>query len=131
MLNIRQTALYNYLLDRGNQWTLQEQVATELFEWYYYTKDDFHNSNARLIMTKDIRAINESESCPKIIISSPNGIKLATEKEFNRYIKSEYVSVFKKLKRIRQKERKGQLNGQSRLVFKNERDTIESFLKEA
>ena len=130
-LNSRQWALYAFLKERGNQWTLQEDIAKELFEWYYYTNGDFHNSNARMLMTKDIRAINDNTVIQKIIISSPNGIKLATEEEFNKYIKNEYISVFKKLKRIRQKEKKGALNGQARLVFNSERDIIEAFLQES
>ena len=83
-------------------------------------------------MTKDIRAINDSSVIQKVIISNPSrGVKIATEEEWQECIKREYISVFKRLKRIRNKERKGALNNQTRLVFKSERDTIEAFLHEA
>ena len=130
-LNSRQWALYAYLKERGDQWTFQEDIARDLIEWYYFKKeDDFHNSNARMLMTKDIRAINDNSVIQKIIISSPRGVKLANETEFSQYIKSQYKSVFRKLKQIRLKEQKGLMNGQTRLVFKSERDVIEAFLQE-
>ena len=127
-LNERQIDLYNYLLKNGDQWIKQKDVAYALFSWYRFMDDNFHDSRARVIMTKDIQAINNNESVPKIIISSPSGIKLANEYEFNRYIKSEYRTVFNKLKRVRAKERKGRLNGQARFLFQTDQDVIEAFL---
>ena len=129
-LNSRQWALYTFLKERGDQWTLQEDIAKELFELYYFNSENFHDSNARNLMTKDIRAINDNEAIQKIIISGSRGIKLANEEEFSQYIKRQYGSVFRRLKRIRQKEQKGQMNGQTRFVFKAERDVIEAFLRE-
>lgn len=128
-LNDRQLDLYAFLLKQGNQWTKQEDIAYALFGWYHYTGDNFHDSRARILMTMDIRALNDSESIPKIIVSSPSGVKLATEQEFTRYIRSEYKSVFNKLKRVRVKERKGMMNGQTQL-FKPDLDAIEAFLNE-
>jgi hypothetical protein len=131
-LSPRQWALYRYLVERGDQWTKQEEIAYELPEWYcQIDKDDFHSTKARRTMSKDIMAINNSTVIQKIIISHTKyGIKLATEDEWRQAIKREYASVFNKLKRIRHKEHKGYLNGQMRLVFKTERDTIESFLRD-
>lgn len=131
-LNSRQWALYRYLSERGNQWTKQEEIATALPEWYcQIDSDNFHSTKARRIMSKDIMAINSSTVIQKIIISNTKyGIKLATEDEWKQAIKREYVSVFKKLKRIRHKEHKGYLDGQMRLVFRSERDVIEAFLRE-
>lgn len=134
MLNNRQWALYNYLKSRGNEWTYQEDIAKALPDWYAPIEptNDYHNTKERHLMTKDIRAINESDVIQKVIISNPSkGVKIATAEEWQECIKREYISVFKRLKRIRTKERKGLLNGQTRLVFKSERDTIEAFLREA
>lgn len=133
-LNSRQFALYNYLKSRGNEWTYQEDIAKALPDWYAPIEEakDYHNTKERHLMTKDIRAINESSVIQKVIISNPSrGVKIATEDEWKECIKREYTSVFNKLKRIRNKERKGLMNGQTRLVFKTERDTIEAFLHEA
>lgn len=129
MLNSRQWALYAYLKDRGDQWTKQEDIAYALNEWYRFLEsDNFHDSNARLLMTKDIRAINDNEVIQKIIISGSKGIKLANEEEFSLYIKRQYGSVLRRLQRIRHKEKKGAMDGQTRIVFKSERDVIEAFL---
>lgn len=132
-LNFRQRALYNYLLERGDEWTHQLDVVYGMYDFYNFTdsNDKFHDSNARHILTKDIRAINNSDEIQKVIISSGKGIKIANEAEWEIYIRSEYKSVFSKLKRVRRKERKGLLNGQKRLVFDSERDIIEAFIKEA
>lgn len=133
-LNNRQIALYNFLLQRNNVWTYQEDIAKALPDYYAPIEEttDYHNTRERHLMTKDIRVINDSDVIQKVIISNPNrGIKIATEAEWQECIKREYISVFNKLKRIRKKERKGALNNQTRLVFKSERDTIEAFLHEA
>lgn len=128
-LNDRQIALYHYLESRGDQWTLQKDVANDL-TWYYplFENEAFHDSKARFIMTADIQEINDNEEIKKIIISGRRGIKLANEAEFSRYIKSQYKSVFRKLKRIRIKEKKGRMNGQMLLLSKEE--LIEAFLQE-
>lgn len=130
-LNARQKGLYEYLEKQGNKWTYQEDIAYDLHYWYLpRVGEDFHNSVSRSLMTKDIQTINESVEIQKIIISSPRGIKLASEAEFREYIKKQYHSVFKKLKRVRIKERKGLMNGQTQLVFSTERDIVEAFLRE-
>ena len=133
-LNPRQWALYRFLVEQGDKWTYQEDIAKALPDWYAPIEEtkDYHNTKERHLMTKDIRIINDSSVIQKVIISNPSrGVKIATEAEWQECIKREYISVFKKLKRIRNKERKGALNNQTRLVFKSERDTIEAFLHEA
>ena len=132
-LNLRQWALYGFLLEQGDKWTHQIDVVYGMYGYYNFTdtNDKFHDSNARHTLTKDIRTINNSDEIQRVIISSGKGIKIANEAEWEMYIKSEYKSVFSKLKRVRRKERKGLLNGQTRLVFDTERDIIDAFLKEA
>ena len=128
-LNDRQIALFEYIKERGDQWTLQEQIAKDLCGWYPY-KRPFHDSYARSIMTKDIQAINGNQDVQKIIISSPQGIKLSNEQEFAAYIKRQYSSVFRRLKRIRQKERKATMHGQSYWMYETEQDIVNAFLNE-
>lgn len=130
-LNERQIDLYNFLLEQGDNWTFQEQIAYALPCWYCpVTNGDFHNTRERYLMTKDIQAINECPDVQKIIISNPSrGIKLATEAEWKECIKREYTSLFKKLKRIRQKENKGKMHGQSYVVYDTEQDFINAFLQ--
>lgn len=117
----RQKALYEYLLKKGDNYTNQFDIAKEMYlngysnEYYdptIYNSDDFHNSTLRTKLTDTIRAINENPDFEKIIISNGNGIKIATEEDYDKMIKSLYRAVFAKLKRIREIEKKAKRNGQ-------------------
>lgn len=130
-LNSRQWALYNYLKDKCDEWTCQWQIALEIPDYNYDGEQDaalFHDSHARLQMTADIRAINESSVIQKVIISSPKGIKLANSEEFDRYIRKEIMAAVRRLMRAKRKAAKGNLDGQMRLVFNSERDTVKAFI---
>lgn len=125
----RQRALYEYLLDKGDTWTPQVEVARDLFKYFgngecCLEPDDYHDTLERHFLTRTIAEMNESFEFEKIIISSSKGIKLANEEEFERYIKNHYRAIFKKLKRVRIMEKKGNANGQ--IDFNG--DTIEAFL---
>lgn len=128
-LNSRQWALYNYLKNRPDEYITQREICYDLRAWYpaAFADDKFHDSRARLMLTLDIRAINESDVIQKVIISNHNGVKIANSYEFEKYISAEYASIFRKLARTRKKERKGGLDGQMRIVFGAERDTVEAF----
>ena len=132
-LTPRQWRLYNYLKERDG-WTTQCQIALDLKKIYPFdypfSYDDltpFHDTQARHDMTDDIRAINESGVIQKIILSSAKGVKLATEEEAMRYIKSRYAAIFRQLERTRKIERKAGLDGQMRIVFGEEREIIQAF----
>lgn len=112
----RQKRLFNYLKSRGNHFTLQQTVADALQKYYPYdSRYNFHDSRARMLMTKDIQKINDSPDYEKIIISSSQGIKLSTKREFEGYINSQFASVFARLKRVRRKAEKGHMDGQMRM----------------
>lgn len=135
-LNSRQWQLYNYLKDKGDDWTNLYDIALDLKGLYVYPfhddieKKTFNNSYTRRILTADIQEINSSPRIQKIIIYSNKGIKLANEAEFNKFINKKYIAVFKKIKRLRQIEVKAKQDKQMRLVFGSERDTIEAFINE-
>ena len=125
----RHRALYEYLLDKGDVWTPQDEVARDLYEYFgngqaYFVPKEYHDTLERQVLSKTIAEINETFEYEKIIISSCKGIKLANEEEFIRYIKNHYRSIFKKLKRIRIMEKKGNANGQ--INFNG--DEVEAFL---
>ena len=128
-LNARQWALYNLLKNTPDTYWTQLEIAYKLREYYNtaFSDEKFHDSTTRLLMTKDIRAINNSEVIQKIIISNSKGVKIANRAEFEQYINAEFASIFRKLARTRQKARKAGLDGQMRIVLGNERDTIEAF----
>lgn len=131
-LNSRQWALYNLLKEQGDEWRVQAEIATLIPEYHYDGTEDyrlFHDNPARHIMTADIRAINESSVIQKVIISSGKGIKIANKEEFDRYIRKERMAAIRRLVRVRIKERKGGLDGQTRITFgQYERDTIKAFI---
>ena len=131
-LNSRQWALYNLLKNNPDTYFKQIDIVYALKEFYCFTDENtkFHDSTARLQITKDIRAINESDVIQKIIISNSNGVKLASREEFEEYIKAEYAMIFRKLKRTRQKARKAGLDGQMRFTAGKERNTVEAFVDE-
>lgn len=132
-LNSRQWALYNYVKSMNDTWTTQWNVAKALYllDGYYAIEDkeNFHDTHTRHLMTADIRAINESSVIQKVIISSGKGIKIANKDEFDRYIKKERMAAIRRLVRVRIKEKKGSLDGQTRITFgQYERDTVKAFL---
>ena len=127
-LNARQWRLYNHLKENGDTWEKQREIARSLPELYPIREgQSFHDSSARLLMTKDIQEINKSDIIQKIIISSSQGVKLANKEEARRFIAGRCSSVLASLERVRKLERKAGLDGQLRLVFGREREIIQAF----
>lgn len=128
-LNARQWRLYDFLKEKGDEWTKQREIAQNLPDLYPIgNARAFHDSGARLLMTQDIRAINKSDVIQKIIISGSQGVKLANKEEAGRFIAGKYSAVLESLERVRKLERKAGLDGQARLVFGAERPIIQSFI---
>lgn len=129
----RQKRLFNYLKKRGNHFALQQTIADALPKFYPYdNRYNFHDSCARMIMTKDIQKINDSSDYEKIIISSAQGIKLSTKREFEGHINSQFASVFARLKRVRRKAEKGHMDGQMKIgvSFEDIDHIISAFIDE-
>ena len=125
----RHRALYEYLLDKGDVWCSQAEIARDLYEYFgngqaYFVPKEYHDTTERAWLSKTCSEINESMEYEKIIISSSKGIKLANEEEFERYIKNLYSAIFKRLRRVRIMEKKGNANGQ--INFNG--DEVEAFL---
>lgn len=128
-LNSRQWAVYNLLKSRPDDFITQEFIVHQLHDHYELDHSrPFHDTQARQLLTKDIRAINECPIIQKIIICTSRGVKIANKEEFERYISREFASIFRKLARTRQKARKAGLDKQMLLVLgEHQRDTIEAF----
>ena len=131
LLTPRQWALYNFLKERGEDWTTQLDIAYALKNHYdtSFADDKFHDSRARLQITMDIRTLNDSDVIQKIIMSSSKGVKIANESEFDNYIEREIKAALRRLMRAKRKADKAKIDGQMRLVLNEERDTIEAFLR--
>lgn len=129
-LTARQNALYQFLLEQGDKWTYQHNICYALQEWYKPPIPcmNFHDSQARHKLTADIRALNENDSVPMIILSNANGVKIATKEEFKIYIQSEISSAVRRLERVKRKAKKGHLDGQIRMNTNEEQEIIRSFL---
>lgn len=123
----RQVALYDYLLSRGDRWTSMEQVTDSISYYPAFFTGYYHNSAARRVLTRDINEINSSDTYFKIIISCNDGIKIATEEEAYRFLKSESREIFKKLKSVRKMMRKASRDQQIDL----EGRIAEAFLQDA
>lgn len=132
-LTPRQWALYRHVKSMGNTYTTQYEVAEALFLQYgfysgYNSKLNFHDTTARIAMTKDIRAINDSSIIQGIIMSTNKGIKFVSMDDYEKYIGGQYAALWRKKKRIDTAARKGARDGQMRLVLGSERDTVKAFI---
>lgn len=129
----RREVLYSLLL-KEDGWVEQEEIAAKMYPEFYSAWDEghFHDSPVRVLMTRDIQTINEDSSFEKIIIHSVDGIKIATEEDIDDYLQSQYSEIFRKLKRIRNIERKAGLDGQFKADFDGcANHIIEAFKREA
>ncbi len=117
----RQMALYSFLLGRKD-WTSQEEVCGI----YGMSGGDFHNSSARRILSQDIQDINADPAFEKIIIHSNKGIKIATQKEMEEFLRKHFTELSERFRRAKIMAAKAGADGQ--LCF--DRPAIEAF-KEA
>lgn len=120
----RQEELYSFLQRRGDKWTSMERVTDTIRAYPAFFSGNYHNSQARRMLTRDIEAINGNGAFRKIIISGNRGIKLATSQEFERFARAELAEVFRKLKRVRKIIAKGNRDQQTTL----EGEIVDSFM---
>lgn len=111
----RQQELYNLLLARGDKWSSMEFLTDSIKLYPAFFTTNYHNSRARRMLTADIEYINNSDKYEKIIVSTSRGVKLASEKDFEKFLSSELREVFAKLKRLRKLAKKGSRDQQQDL----------------
>lgn len=130
-LNSRHFRLYDYLKNKGDQWTTQWEIVNDLIEFYGEIDcENFHDSAVRHQLTKDIRTINESDYLPKPILSGGKGVKIANSEEFDRYIGANINSAVNRLKRLKKLSEKASRNNQYRLkLTEQQKEVVESFIK--
>ena len=92
-------------------------------------KSTWNNQTARRNITEDILALKKSNVVQVIILSTPKGSKIATESEIAELEKRK-ISLLKSLKIVYSQLDKSKLDGQKRLVLNQEKEYIETFLKE-
>lgn len=127
-LNSRQWALYNLLKNHPDRRFQLCEIPAELPEFYPVTPGKhFHNTGTRRRITADIQAINDSDVIQKVIVKNTFGIKLASREEFEQYINAEFAELSRRWKRTWKKAKKAGLDGQMKMTFGRERDTVEAF----
>lgn len=133
-LTPRQWKLYELLKDNTHRWITQLEIQQTMKLEYpdYDGQQNFHDSGARLWITNDVQKINESDVIQKIILSSSNGIKIASADEYRVWSQNKWKSLKQQLARLAWKDHKARLDGQMKLVFGEsmERDYYEAFVKE-
>lgn len=131
-INLRQWKLYR-LLKQVDGWITQQQIYEGLLDSNLYPKwdgkQDFHNSRARKMMSKDVAILNDSD-LPRIILSSPSGLKISSKDEYQNWSKLKWISLKKSIKRLAYKDYKAKMDGQMRIKFDEEseaKEYVESF----
>ena len=127
-LNSRQWELYNYLKERGDNWTPLKKIAVDLNYGTPAPTVTFNNSFARRQITKDRQVINNSDVIQKIIICGNKGLKLANKEEAEDYLAKDKTSLLNALARHYKLEKKAGMDGQLRSTFDKEREIIHAFI---
>lgn len=126
-LNTRQWALYNYLKERGDNWTPLRQIATALNYGTVKPNQSFNNSVARRLITMDRQALNNSDVIQKIIICGNKGLKLASKAEAEDYLAKDKTSLLNALARHYKLEKKAGLDSQLKMPVGEERAVVHAF----
>lgn len=112
-LNERQLKLAEYLEMYKDRWIKRQQILHDLFYIYGIDNTNIYYSTSGSVLTKDIRALNESDIFEYLIISnSGRGVKIANKEELENALKKEKSIILKKLKRYWNKVDKANKNGQ-------------------
>lgn len=131
-LNERQLKLASYLEMYKDRWIKRQQILHDLFYIYGIDNTNIYYSTSGSVLTKDIRALNESESFEYLIINnSKKGVKIANQEELEQSLMNEKINILKKLKRLWNKIDKANKNGQIKMM-ENYVDlkVVKTFIKE-
>lgn len=131
-LNERQLKLASYLEMYKDRWIKRQQILHDLFYIYGIDNTNIYYSTSGSILTKDIRALNESETFEYLIINnSKKGVKIANQEELEQSLMNEKINILKKLKRLWNKIDKANKNGQIKMM-ENYVDlkVVKTFIKE-
>ena len=131
-LNERQLKLASYLEMYKDRWIKRQQILHDLFYIYGIDNTNIYYSTSGSVLTKDIRALNESETFEYLIINnSKKGVKIANQEELEQSLMNEKINILKKLKRLWNKIDKANKNGQIKMM-ENYVDlkVVKTFIKE-
>lgn len=118
-LTSKQYRLYDFLQERGDQWSSRRLIATKL---YLTTLEDFKaykgTNNCPIIrqVTKDIQTLRNNPEINKVIISGVNGVKIANAEEVAKWLDNRFISCMGELKRYYKDIDRLKRNGQYRVT---------------
>lgn len=116
-LNERQLKLASYLEMYKDRWIKRQQILHDLFYIYGIDNTNIYYSTSGSVLTKDIRALNESDIFEHLIINnSKKGVKIANQEELEQSLMNEKINILKKLKRLWNKIDKANKNGQIKMM---------------
>ena len=115
-LNERQLKLASYLEMYKDRWKKREEILHDLYYLYGIDDTNIYYSTSGSVLTRDIRALNESEIFEYLIISnSKKGVKIANKEELEIALKKEKINILKKLKRLWNKVDKANKHNQLKM----------------
>jgi hypothetical protein len=131
MLNDRQIDLYKFLLTQ-HSFISKKEICKAMP--YHYPRHLEHNNNegnksvAFGNISKDIRAINNSDDIENVVIGTKKGYKIATHEEAKKYIESRFKRDLKSLKLNWKLKRKVNIDGQLRFEDEDIKEVM-TFIK--
>lgn len=121
MLNQRQWDLYKYLLTQNAYISKREICKALPYDYPRHLENNNNEGNKSVAfgnISKDVRAINNSDDIENVIISNKKGYKIADYEEAKKYIESRFKRDLKSLKLNWKLKRKVNIDGQ--LKYENE-----------
>ncbi len=125
-LSSRAWRLYTYLKEHYDEEKFISKK--ELAENCGYAYNDNSQRNC-VDMEADVRAINDCDIIQKIVVSDSKGYKIGNEEQVFDYLNKRFSRDLKSMKLNWKLTRKVKMDKQMRIVFGQERDTIETFIK--
>lgn len=127
---LRREALYDYLVAKGDTWTPQREIVSDMAEWYEPKQGEdgkaFHQSSSRRLLTADIKAIGLDTEKRKVIVTGSRGVKIATKEEGIQHLNRIYAAHMRRLYYAKIIRTKIGLDGQ---FTDEENNHIEAFIE--
>lgn len=121
--------LLELLLDNRGKFIKPSFIQSKL-RYFAVDGSNEHNDNGRLKIRQAIRELRLNPNVAYLIISSPLGYKVATEKEARKYILRLKINALKKWKMYWTFESKLALDGQLKMMHDGELQKTVAYLKE-
>ena len=127
-LQLHEWDLLELLLNNRGKFIKPSFIQGKL-KYFAVNGSNEHNDNGRLKIRQAIRELRLNPNVAYLIISSPRGYKVATEKEARKYITSVKITALRKWKMYWALEEKLAQDGQMKLMFEGELKEVTAHLE--